>query len=234
VISVESASRIVIAELNKHNDGTMQKFPYSVLKPVDDYDRSIEDAIARIKTLNESLRQFWSQANGWAPEDAATLMSKSRLDWQVSLSKSLSHWICDPVEGIPDGDLILGWANLGSLIEGTLKLFLAVFYEDYKQDLETLKKTQAWHKKNQVLLAPDSLALDTLIDYVAKASLFTADEIELCKLVQSRRNAIHAFKDRQIGTGPELHLAIKKYLTMLRATAHALPYPNDSYIPREA
>jgi hypothetical protein len=202
--------------------------------PIDDQDRTIEDAIARIQMLNEHLRLFWSQAKGWAPEDAATLMSKSRLDWQASLSKSLRHWVYDPAEGIEDGDLILGWANLGSLIEGTLKLFLSVFYEDYKKDLDTLKLTQAWHKKNQVLLGPDSLALDTLIDYVEKASLFTSDEIELCKLVQSRRNAIHAFKDRKIGTGPELHTAIKKYLTMLRTTAQGLPYPDSSYAPRDA
>jgi hypothetical protein len=211
----------------------MQKFTSWVQEPVSDGDRSIEDAIARIQALNEGLRQFWSQANGWAPEEAATLMSKSRLDWQVSLSKSLRHWIYDPAAGIEDGDLILGWANLGSLIEGTLKLFLAVFYEDYKNDLETLKTTQAWHKKNQVLLAPDCLTLDTLIDYVGKASLFTSDEIELCKLVQSRRNAIHAFKHKEIGTGPELHVAIKDYLMMLRATARALPYPDDSFMPRE-
>jgi hypothetical protein len=201
--------------------------------PVEDQERSIEDAISRIQALNDGLRKFWSQASGWAPEDAATLMSKSRLDWQVSLSGSLRHWICDSAQDLEDGDLILGWANLGSLIEGTLKLFLAVYYQDYKNDLETLKTTQAWHKKNQVLLDPDSLALDTLIDYVGKKSLFTPDEIALCKLVQSRRNAIHAFKDRPIGTGPELYAAIKKYLTMLRATAYALPYPDECYMPSE-
>lgn len=198
----------------------------SPVPTVDDLDRPFHDVIARSGNLNEGLRRFWSEASGWAPADAAALMTKSRLDWQVSLSRSLRHWDCDPPEDLEEGDLILGWTNLGSLIEGTIKLFLAVHYESYKNDIETLKKTKAWHKTKKKLLDPDGLALDTLIDYVQKASLFTPDEIDLCKLVQSRRNAIHAFKDRPIGTGLELHTAIKKYLSMLRSTAHILPYPD--------
>jgi hypothetical protein len=154
---------------------------------INDLDRPIDDAISRIERLNDGLRRFWSAAAGWAPDSAAALMSKSRLDWQVSLSRSLRHWTCDPPENLEEGDLILGWANLGSLIEGTIKLFLAVHYESYKSDVETLKTTKAWHNKKQKLLDPDGLVLDTLIDYVEKADLFAPDEIDLCKFVQARR-----------------------------------------------
>jgi hypothetical protein len=200
---------------------------------IDDLDRPIDDVISRIERLNDGLRRFWSAAAGWAPDDAAALMTKSRLDWQVALSRSLRHWVCDPPENLDEGDLILGWANLGRLIEGTIKLFLAVHYESYKNDVETLKTTKTWHNKKQKLIDPDGLVLDTLIDYVEKAELFAPEEIELCKFVQARRNAIHAFKDRPIGTGLELHRAIKKYLTMLRSTAQGLPYPDDLYAPTE-
>ncbi|UVW30640.1 hypothetical protein [Massilia sp. H6] len=205
----------------------------SPVSAVDDLDRPLDDVISRIEKLNEGLRRFWSEASGWAPEDAAALMTKSRLDWQVSLSRSLRHWDCDPPEDLEEGDLILAWTNLGSLIEGTIKLFLAVHYDSYKNDIETLKDTKAWHKTKKKLLDPDGLALDTLIDYIQKANLFPTEEIDLCKLVQSRRNAIHAFKDRPIDTGLELHMAIKKYLSMLRSTAQILPYPDDVYAPRE-
>ena len=148
---------------------------------IPDQQRPLADVIARIEKLNDGLREFWSASHGWAPDDAAELMTKSRLDRQVSLSRSLRHWLADPADTLEDGDLILGWANLGSLIEGTIKLFLAVYYQDYKKDLPTLKQTQAWHAKQAKLLDPDGLRLNVLISYVEKASLFQPDEIALFK-----------------------------------------------------
>jgi predicted alpha-1,6-mannanase (GH76 family) len=76
--------------------------------------------------------------------------------------------------------------ELGSLIEGTVKLFLAVYYEDYKKDLENLKQTQAWHAKKEKLLDPDGLRLEVLIQYCEKAELFDAEELALLKQVQAR------------------------------------------------
>jgi len=200
---------------------------------IPDQQRPLPDVIARIEKLNDGLREFWSASHGWAPDDAADLMTKSRLDRQVSLSRSLRHWLADPPDSLEDGELILGWTNLGSLIEGTIKLFLAVYLRDYKKDLATLKKTQAWHAKQAKLLDPDSLRLEVLISYVEKASLFEQDEIALFKQVQSYRNAIHAFKDRPLGSGSELHTAIKGYLSVLRRTVSRLPYPEDNYTPQE-
>lgn len=196
-------------------------------------DRPIAEVIDRIERLNTGLNEFWGQSAGWAPDGAAQLLSKSRLDWQVSLSGSLRHWDIKPSDSISEGDLILAWTNLGSLIEGTIKLFLSVFYEDYQNDLDTLKKTKAWHTQKQKLLDPDGLMLDPLIDYCEKAELFDKDELRLCRLVQTRRNAIHAYKDRPIGSGAELHQAMRDYLDMLRSVNSRLPYPDDCYEPRE-
>jgi hypothetical protein len=190
------------------------------------------EAIDRIERLNDGLANFWGNG-GWASGDTAELISKSRLDWQASLSRSLRHWAIEPADSIEDGDLILAWTNLGSLIEGTIKLFLSVNFASYKNDLENLKKTQAWHKKKEMLLEPDGLTLGVLLHYCKIAKLFPADEIELCERVQKYRNAIHAFEDKPIGTGSELHLAIKAYLGMLRSTNLRLPYPDDQYQPRE-
>lgn len=190
------------------------------------------EVVQRIVKLNEGLRSFWSSSHGWAPADAAELMEKSRLDRQASLSNSLRHWIAVDLE-IEDGDLILGWTNLGSLIEGTIKLFLAVYYDDFKADLENVKKTQAWHAKQQKILEPDGLSLEVLVQYVEAAKLFQDDDLALFKLVQQRRNAIHAFKDRDIGTTAELHSAMRAYLGFLRDTASRLPYPDELYEPRE-
>ena len=45
------------------------------------------------------------------------------------------------------------------------------------------------------------------------------------KLVQERRNAIHAFKDRPIGDGAEFWEAVHDYLDMLGDVDDRLPYP---------
>ena len=39
-----------------------------------------------------------------------------------------------------DGELILAWANLGALLEGTLKLFFSIYYSDFQTDIEALKR----------------------------------------------------------------------------------------------
>lgn len=77
------------------------------------------DVVTRIESLNAQLAGFWSKSDGWAPADAAGILGKSRLDWQVSLSGTLRTWVGRPV--LTPGELILAWANLGALIEGSVK-----------------------------------------------------------------------------------------------------------------
>ena len=94
--------------------------------------------VEKIISLNDKLSAFWASAHGWAPEDAANLLSKSGLDWQVSLSETLHLWI--DRYPMTDGELILAWANLGALLEGTLKLFFSIYYSDFQTDIEALKR----------------------------------------------------------------------------------------------
>src|SRR3990170_3554478 len=118
----------------------------------------IDIVIDRIVNINEGIGKFWSEAEGWAPIEAAKLLSKSRLDWQISLSKSLKIWVADsnlhPDE--KDGRLILAWANLGCLVEGTLKLFLSIYYKHYVDDIHGIKD-----RKGQ-LRDPDILRLEEM------------------------------------------------------------------------
>jgi hypothetical protein len=101
---------------------------------------SIDEVVDRIVTLNDRLRHFWMKADGWAPIEASRLLSKSRLDRQVSLSRCLKIWFAEPNPDNESGQLILAWVNLGSLVEGTMKLFLSVYYMDYQNDKDTIKK----------------------------------------------------------------------------------------------
>lgn len=171
---------------------------------------------------NEQLASFWSNSHGWAPTSAADLMSKSRLDRQLSLSKTLLKWNFD--SECSDGDLILAWANLGALIEGTLKLFLSVYYEDYSADINKIIR-----KGKQV--DPDSLALEKLKQFIIKKDLFGAEWYPYIKLVQQRRNAIHSYKDRPIGDKEEFNDSVEKYLLFMRCVNSYLPYPEGGHSP---
>ena len=150
----------MIAKTTITNHKTAQKY-VSTASP-DPFEISIEDVIDRIIKLNEGLRNFWTKSLGWAPISAAHLLNKSRLDWQVSLSHCLKLWVAKPPAAGSDGYLILGWSNLGSLVEGTMKLFLAAYYETYKND-----KEYAIMKKN-VIKCHDELQLETLCHYFRK------------------------------------------------------------------
>lgn len=177
--------------------------------------------VKRIISGNKQLASFWSASRGWAPDEAAELMSKSRLDWQVELSETLNLWSFDDIKS---GQLILAWANLGALIEGTLKLFLAVYYKDYQGDADNFKSKGK-------LIEPDSLALEKLKQFFKKKSLLDDEQISQIELVQRRRNAIHAFKDRPIGTKTEYDGCVSKYLDLMVEINQRLPYPDDMYEP---
>jgi len=121
---------------------------------------SIEDVIDRIELLNTQLAAFWSKSDGCAPAHVAGLLGKSRLDWQVSLSGTLRLWVKDTE--LTAGELILAWANLGSLLEGSVKLLLSVYYETFEADVENLKKANAFDHKKGTAQSPDGLTLDPL------------------------------------------------------------------------
>jgi hypothetical protein len=193
---------------------------------------SVIEAIGRIEALNRDLARFWRTAHGWAPIEAAGLLSKSRLDWQVSLSRCLRLWIRTPPGRLEDGELILAWANLGSLTEGTMKMFLSVFYHDYQKDIDGLKAAKAYHYKKQAPISPDGLALEVMRVYFKNRELLGPEIDAYIELVQQRRNAIHAYQDRPIGDDEEFQVAIFNYLMMLREVNTRLPYPDEIYAPQ--
>ena len=193
----------------------------------------VGEVINRIESLNQGIARFWAESDGWAPVEAAGLLGKSRLDWQVSFSGSLRLWMREPADVLTPAELILAWTNLGSLIEGTIKLLLSVYYEDYKADIDKLKKANAFDYKKQTPHSPDGLGMEKLRNYCKKQNLLSADGDALVELVQQRRNAIHAFQDRPIGDGVEFQNAVRRYLELLRGVNARLPYPDEIYEPRE-
>lgn len=201
-----------------------------------------EETAKRIIRLTEQLNSFWKNAQGWAPIEAAELLTRSRLDWQLSLARQLRLFI-NPADTSESGLLILGWTTLGSLTEGLLKLLLSVYYKTYKtQKIESaIKKIK---DKKGDLIDPDALVLNVLRDFFEK-NVFPKDAkeqwnkkgeinwIEWIKKIQERRNAIHAFKHRDIGSFNEFYSEMSNYLIFMRKIIYQLPYPGEEYRPRE-
>ena len=180
---------------------------------------SIEDVIKNIIALNDEIRSFWIQAEGWAPNNAADLLSISKLDWQVSLSNCLNIW-AEYRDNDDCGSLILAWTNLGSLVEGTLKLFLCVYYDEYRSDPEAF-----YERNNTRLKEPEVLELDKLRQFFAKKEIIDERWNDWILYIQQRRNAIHAYKNRDIGNWIEFYLDVRNYYEFLQLMNNNLPYP---------
>lgn len=91
----------------------------------------------------------------------------------------------------------------------------------------------AYNKKKQEPLSPDGLTLEPLRQYCALREILNKEDLALVQIVQQRRNAIHAFKDRPIGDEAEFEHAVRDYLQMLRNVIARLPYPGEEYVPSE-
>lgn len=182
---------------------------------------SIDEVVDRIVSLNLRLRYFWMNLDGWAPVEASRLLRKSRLDRQVSLSRCLKIWFAKPNPGCESGQLILAWVNLGSLVEGSMKLFLSVYYIDYQKDDDPITKGKG------KLIDPDRLRYDKMRQFFKKRIWETGDEDwdTWIEKIQERRNAVHAYQDRDIGSFKEFFADVRRYLEFLKRIDSQLPEP---------
>ena len=174
--------------------------------------------LERIELISSRTADFWSKADGWAPKEAADLLSKSRLDWLDSFNRTLRSRVQD-VTDHPDEPalLILAWAHLRTLVEGHLKLFLAVFLIDYLKDKHApLAKNGP---KN-----PDKLGYEEIRVFLVKRGLLVKHHTFI-DTVQQRGNAIHAFADRPIGTAKEYLEYVGHYREFLENIETSLPNP---------
>ena len=107
-----------------------------------------------------------------------------------------------PEADAPDhnGGLILAWTNIWTLVENTMKLFLSVYLIDYRVDEKAMYKGK--------VVDPDGAKFDKLIIFF-KEKIWMDDERDECNQwvtkIQQRRIAIHAYKNREIGSFDELH-----------------------------
>jgi hypothetical protein len=188
------------------------------------YQTDVDDIV----TVQAGLADFWSNAHGWAPPDGAALLASARLDWTPSLARSLHRWAEPAV--LPDGDLILAWANLGSILESSLRLFLGVYITDYqnsREDLEAINAIEQKGANHGQPFPPSSIQFEKIRQLLSRREIFLPDDLTFIALVQARRNAIHAFNNREIGNAKEFRSSIRTYRVFIADLATRLPYPDD-------
>lgn len=185
-------------------------------------DQNSEELGEIVQATSDVIRRmmnFWKTAHGWAPIEAAALLNKSMLEWQSALADCLHLW----THQLSDGELILAWANIGTLVEGQLRLFLSVYYEDYVADADAKKD-----KKTGKLIDPDSITFEGLRVLFQK-SIWEASEPwnDWVHFIQKRRNTIHAYRSNEVGIGTteELHEALRWLLEFVSMMDSRLPYP---------
>jgi hypothetical protein len=179
----------------------------------------IEEVLLWIISESESIWSFWRDSSGWAPSAVATLLKSAKLDRHASLAHCLQFWLTDFDPEMKDGALILAWANLGSLLEGTMKFFLAVHLEDFQAAPRHLRKN---------LDEPDKLILEALRIFFKEEILSSEEKTDWTDwilLIQQRRNSIHAFQERDIGDFAEFYESVRMYAVFLDHLQSRVPYP---------
>jgi hypothetical protein len=178
-------------------------------------------AIGQIIDQNERIRSFWQErAGGWAPRKAASLLEKSRLDRLVSLSHTLRLWAEPCPDAEDEGRLILAWANLGILVEGTLTWFLCVWEDAYARNPMQSRKGYD--------LDANRLSFEEMTRFYRQHVWVDGERDgwnEWLTLVRDRRNAVHAFNQREIDTWDEFWRAVVQYREFVEELDSRVPYP---------
>ena len=179
-----------------------------------------EQVVERIVAMSDGLARFWTKARGWAPTAAAQMLAAARLDRQASFARTLRDYLSPFSAEESDARQILGYVALRSMCEGMLKLFFAVWLNDYLKDPV---------ERGKAVVPPPDVSFDRLISLYSKKADSTHDTF--LRRVQHRGNGIHHFADRNVGTQAELIADIVRFRRFSLALNERLPYPDDDYDP---
>ena len=177
--------------------------------------------ILTIQTYNTAL--IWKDVHGIAPDNAAKKLDIAMLDWQSELTKTLKIWV-DKSLDMTVGELILARANLGAVVESWLRFFYCVFYDDYIN--QPMK-----NKKGQILEPENDMRFEDLKKF--STGILWDDEKSKDYLwvdsIQKKRNAIHSFTYKDIGTPLDFLLDVDYLCEFVDMILTHLP-PVEDYI----
>ena len=153
---------------------------------MDSYDKLLK------LTKNETL--IWKKARGVAPNKTADKMDVAMLEWLNELTIALKIWI-DKGHNMSSGELILARVNMGAVVESWLKFFYCVYYDDYV-------KNPILNKNKNKTIEPENATFEDLKNFSSDKLWIDKKSTEYgwVDSVQKKRNAIHAFRYREIGS----------------------------------
>jgi len=146
--------------------------------------------LLKIKTNNTVL--VWKESYGIASNEAYFKIDKAMLNWHIELTNTLEIWLNKGLD-MTDGELILAYANLGAVVESWLKFFYSVYYDDYCKNPIIIKNK---------MVEPEGMKFEMLKNFSVE-KLWNNKESEgyiWVDSIQHKRNAIHSFQFRAIGT----------------------------------
>ena len=177
--------------------------------------------ILTIQTYNTAL--IWKDVHGIAPDNAAKKLDIAMLDWQSELTKTLKIWV-DKGLDMTVGELILARANLGAVVESWLRFFYCVFYDDYIN--QPMK-----NKKGQILEPENDMRFEDLKKF-STGILWDDEKLKdylWVDSIQKKRNAIHSFTYKDIGTPLDFLLDVDYLCEFVDMILTHLP-PVEDYI----
>lgn len=147
----------------------------------------------KLQIITNNYALLWKKSRGYAPDSVADKLDIAMLKWQYELTETLKIWI-DKGLSLTDGELILARANIGAVVESWLKFFYCIYYEDYL-------KNPVYDNKGKII-DPEKLGLEKLKKISTGILWENEDSIKYkwVESVQLKRNAIHSFRYRDIGT----------------------------------
>ena len=180
-----------------------------------------------IRNMHEKSKMiltFWKEYCYWAPNNVAEKLKIARIDWLIDLIDCLQIWT-EKAPALTDGELILAYANLGCLVEGFLKLFYCVYYNDYIENV-LRGKTESIDKKYE----PNNLRFESL-KQLGRKTIWNSNTNNHWNLwidtIQRKRNAIHGFNNIKIGNSLQFMINIKKFGDFVELMNERLPYPDE-------
>lgn len=160
----------------------------------------------------------------------------NRVEGMINVLKLLNN------NNMSEEELIISNTILGSIVECYLMFFYTIFYDNYKKDIEIIelkelkKEGKCYNyryrkipkkKLNSPLRKPSEITLD-ILKVFSKSRLFNDFDSESkwskwIEDIQYKRNSIHIFKDRNIGTQKEINQNIKVLLKFIIYINNHLP-----------
>lgn len=176
--------------------------------------------LLKIKTKNTEL--IWKDVHGITSKDTALKLDVAMLDWQCELTNTLEIWI-EKGLSMTEDELILARANIGAVVESWLKFFYCVYYDDYCRNPITDRKGK--------MVEPEKISFENLKNFSIGKLWDNAKSEEYIWVdsIQDKRNAIHSFKYRDIGTPWDFLLDIDHLYEFVDNINSHLP-PIEEYI----